>query len=145
MHPEQIQDFIPLPLTLSGVIYYTQEDPFSGKSVYVAKTFRERKMQRALIQYRNPANRPLIREAFEAAKCAAPGNVVFGDVNSPSCKGSQKAQPTRIPIVFNRHSWAKTRVQEKKTGDLFPPKPKSEDEHVFQQRYLILGSSLELC
>ena len=64
LHPEQIQDFIPLPLTLSGAMYHTERDPFSGKPVYVAKTFRERKMQRALIQYRHPANRPLIRQAL---------------------------------------------------------------------------------
>ena len=65
MHPEQIQDFIPLPLTLSGAMYHTGKHPFTGKSVYVAKTFRERKMQRALIQYRNPSNRSLIRDALD--------------------------------------------------------------------------------
>jgi len=65
MHPEQVQDFIPLPLTLSGAMYHTGRHPFTGQSVYVAKTFRERKMQRALIQYRNPSNRPLIRDALE--------------------------------------------------------------------------------
>ena len=64
MHPEQVQDFIPLPMTLSGAMYYTGKDPQSGQPVYVAKTFKERKMQRALIQYRNPANRALIREAL---------------------------------------------------------------------------------
>ncbi len=68
MRPEQIQDFIPLPLTLSGVMYYTEKDPFSGRSVHVAKTFRERKMQRALIQYGNPANRQLIRSALRELK-----------------------------------------------------------------------------
>ena len=65
MHPEQVQDFIPLPLTHSGSVYYTGKDPVSGKSIYVARTFRERKMQRALIQYRNPSNRQLIREALK--------------------------------------------------------------------------------
>jgi uncharacterized radical SAM protein YgiQ len=64
IHPEQIQDFMPLPLTLSGAIYYTEKDPYTGKRVYVAKTFRERKMQRALIQYNFPKNKPLIREAM---------------------------------------------------------------------------------
>jgi uncharacterized radical SAM protein YgiQ len=64
MHPEQVQDFIPLPLTLSGAMYYTESHPMTGKPVYVAKTFRERKMQRALVQYRNPSNRKLIREAL---------------------------------------------------------------------------------
>jgi uncharacterized radical SAM protein YgiQ len=65
LHPEQIQDYIPLPLTASGVMYYTEKDPFTGKRVYVARTFRERKMQRALLQYKNAASRPLVLEALE--------------------------------------------------------------------------------
>lgn len=72
IHPEQIQDFMPLPLTLSGTIYYTEKDPYTGRRVYVAKTFRERKMQRALIQYNNPKNRPLIREAMQLLKSNRP-------------------------------------------------------------------------
>ncbi|MGA6924256.1 MAG: DUF3362 domain-containing protein, partial [Desulfosarcina sp.] len=68
MHPEQVQDFIPLPLTLSGAMYYTETHPWTGKRLYVAKTFRERKMQRALVQYRNPSNRQLIREALKLLK-----------------------------------------------------------------------------
>ncbi|BBO68267.1 YgiQ family radical SAM protein [Desulfosarcina alkanivorans] len=68
MHPEQVQDFIPLPLTLSGTMYHTEIHPHTGKPVYVAKTFRERKMQRALVQYRNPSNRQLIRDALKKLK-----------------------------------------------------------------------------
>ena len=68
IHPEQIQDFMPLPLTLSGCIYYTEKHPLSGEKVYVPKTFRERKMHRALIQYRNPANRKFIHEALRILK-----------------------------------------------------------------------------
>ena len=65
IHPEQIQDFIPLPLTWSGCVYHTGRDPFSDQPVYVARTFRERKMHRALVQYRNPSNRPLIKQALQ--------------------------------------------------------------------------------
>lgn len=65
IHPEQIQDFMPLPMTLSGTIYHTEKDPFTGKHVYVPKTFRERKMHRALIQHKNPKNTPLVREALK--------------------------------------------------------------------------------
>ena len=68
IHPEQIQDFMPLPMTLSGCIYYTGINPFTGEKVYSAKTFKERKMQRALIQYGNPKNRELIREALRILK-----------------------------------------------------------------------------
>jgi uncharacterized radical SAM protein YgiQ len=64
IYPEQIQDYIPLPMTLSGCMYYTEKNPFTGKPLHVPKTFRERKMHRALIQYRNPANREYVREAL---------------------------------------------------------------------------------
>ena len=68
IHPEQVQDFIPLPLTLSGAMYHTEKNPITGKRMHVAKTFRERKMQRALVQYRNPSNRQLIRDALKELK-----------------------------------------------------------------------------
>ena len=60
MHPEQVQDFIPLPLTRSTVSYVTGVDPLSGERLYVPRTFRERKIQRALAQYGHPANKARI-------------------------------------------------------------------------------------
>lgn len=68
IHPEQIQDFIPLPMTLSGAMYHTEKDPFTGTHLHVAKTFRERKMHRALMQYKNPRNTQLVREALRILK-----------------------------------------------------------------------------
>lgn len=62
---EQIQDYLPLPLTLAGAMYYTEKDPFTGKKVYTARTFKERKMQRALIQHKNPKNRKLVLDALK--------------------------------------------------------------------------------
>jgi uncharacterized radical SAM protein YgiQ len=50
MRPEQVQDFTPLPLTLSACMYYTGKHPVTGERLYVAKSFRERKARRALIQ-----------------------------------------------------------------------------------------------
>jgi len=64
IHPEQIQDFIPLPMTLSGCMYHTETDPFTGKKIYVAKGLRERKLQRALLQYKQPKSRKYIIEAL---------------------------------------------------------------------------------
>ena len=65
INPEQVQDFIPLPMTLSGAMYYTEEDPFTGKKIYVAKYPHERMMQRALLQYKNPQNRQYILKALK--------------------------------------------------------------------------------
>ncbi|MCM1125110.1 MAG: YgiQ family radical SAM protein [Lachnospiraceae bacterium] len=65
--PEQVQDFYPTPSTLSTVMYYTGIDPRDGKPVYVCRNPHEKAMQRALIQYRNPAVYDLVYEALQKA------------------------------------------------------------------------------
>lgn len=62
--PEQVQDFYPTPSTISTCMYYTGVDPRSMKPVYVPKNPHEKAMQRALIQYRNPKNYELVKEAL---------------------------------------------------------------------------------
>ena len=62
--PEQVQDFYPTPSTVSTVMYYTGIDPRNGRNVYVCRNPHEKAMQRALIQYRNPNNYDLVREAL---------------------------------------------------------------------------------
>ncbi|MDD5613524.1 MAG: YgiQ family radical SAM protein [Candidatus Omnitrophica bacterium] len=64
IYPEQIQDYIPLPMTVSASMYYTAKNPFTGKSVYVARNFGERMMQRALLQYKEPRNKKYIIKAL---------------------------------------------------------------------------------
>ena len=66
-NPEQVQDFYPTPSTLSTVMYYTGLDPRTMEKVYVPTDPHEKAMQRALIQYRNPRNYYLVREALIAA------------------------------------------------------------------------------
>lgn len=65
--PEQVQDFYPTPGTLSTCMYYTGLDPRTMKEVYVPKNPREKAMQRALIQYKNPKNYDLVYEALVKA------------------------------------------------------------------------------
>ena len=65
--PEQVQDFYPTPSTMSTVMYYTEIDPRDMKPVYVCKNPHEKAMQRALIQYRNPKNYDLVKEALVKA------------------------------------------------------------------------------
>lgn len=62
--PEQVQDFYPTPSTMSTCMYYTGIDPRTGKKVYVPKTSKEKAMQRALLQYKNPENYELVKEAL---------------------------------------------------------------------------------
>lgn len=65
--PEQVQDFYPTPSTISTCMYYTGLDPRTMTPVYVPKNPHEKAMQRALIQYRNPANYDLVKEALMLA------------------------------------------------------------------------------
>ncbi len=66
--PEQVQDFYPTPSTVSTCMYYTGVHPITGESVYVPKNPHEKAIQRALIQYKNPANEKLVREGLAMAK-----------------------------------------------------------------------------
>lgn len=68
LRPEQVQDFTPTPGSLSTVIFYTGFDPFTGENVHVPHDAKERKLQRALLQYWVPENAPLVREALRAAR-----------------------------------------------------------------------------
>lgn len=61
--PQQVQDFYPTPSTISTCMYYTGYDPRTMQPVSVTKSPHEKAMQRALIQYRDPKNYELVKEA----------------------------------------------------------------------------------
>ena len=63
-HPEQVQDFIPTPGSLSTCMYYTEMNPLTGEKVYVEKSPYEKKLQRALMQFRDPKNYQFVYEAL---------------------------------------------------------------------------------
>lgn len=62
--PEQVSDFYPTPSTVSTCIYYTGLDPRTLKKVYCPTNPHEKALQRALIQYKNPKNYRLVKEAL---------------------------------------------------------------------------------
>jgi uncharacterized radical SAM protein YgiQ len=62
--PDQVQDFIPAPFDVAACMYYTGIDPFTGQEVYIARGLRDRKMQRALMQFFKPENWFTVREAL---------------------------------------------------------------------------------
>lgn len=66
--PDQVQDFIPAPMDVATCIYYTGVDPISGKKAPVAKKMRDRKFQRAMMQFFKPENYFLVRDALIKAK-----------------------------------------------------------------------------
>ena len=66
LYTEQVQDFTPTPMSVSSCMYYTGLNPFTMKPVHVPRG-QEKKIQRALMHYRDPGNRELVIEGLIAA------------------------------------------------------------------------------
>ncbi len=124
--PEQVQDFYATPSTISTCMYYTGIDPITMKSVYVAKTFHEKAMQRALLQWKRPEKRRLVIEALKEAGREdligyGPECLVRPDY-SPKKTGSSKpkakkavpAEPPKPQKPQSKKGWAKAKP--KKAG-----------------------------
>ena len=112
--PEQVQDFYPTPSTISTCMYYTGLDPRTMKPVYVPTNPHEKAMQRALIQYRRPENRPLVEEALRLA--GRTDLIGYG----PKClirpeKGVHSEKDRKKTIQGSRKGGAKNRQKPKKT------------------------------
>ena len=104
--PEQVQDFYPTPGTLSTCMFYTGLDPRNMKPVYVPKSPEEKAMQRALMQFFIPKNRPLVRKALRLAdrddligsgkNCLVPSEAAERAMNEKrSAAGSAASSRTR--------------------------------------------------
>jgi|GEM_PF-4326883 len=57
---EQIQDYTPLPLTPASCAFYTEYHTLRKEKIYVAKTYEDRRLQRALAQYKDKKNREFL-------------------------------------------------------------------------------------
>ena len=88
--PDQVQDFIPAPFDIATCMFHTGLDPFTGQEVYVAKGLRDRKMQRALMQFFKPENYFMVREALLKAG--------RGDLIGNGCDCLIPAQPPKAAL-----------------------------------------------
>ena len=116
--PEQVQDFIPTPGSLSTCMYYTGIDPLTGEEVYVPRTNEERKMQRALLQYRKPSNHRLVREALAIAH----REDLIGWGKNCLVPPEDHAQP-KTPVTSSRSSKGAKNVRRQRRGDRRRRKP----------------------
>ena len=92
--PDQVQDFIPAPFDIATCMWYTGIDPISGKEVKVARNLRDRKLQRALMQFFKPGNWFEVREALlESGR---------GDLIGNGCDALIPAQPPKEAIEARR-------------------------------------------
>ncbi|MGI5838339.1 MAG: YgiQ family radical SAM protein [bacterium] len=102
-YSEQVQDFTPTPGTLATAMYYTEQDPLTGEPVYVPRSEAEREMQRALLQFNNPRNYRLVRQALRQVgredligsgkKCLVPADPAEKNAGTANTTRRQTGQP----------------------------------------------------
>lgn len=68
MSPEQVQDFYPAPLTLGMAMWHCGVNPLTNEKIYVAKTAREKRLQRAMFFFNDPDYHDDVREALRECK-----------------------------------------------------------------------------
>ncbi|MCB9883596.1 MAG: YgiQ family radical SAM protein [Planctomycetes bacterium] len=62
--PRQVQDFIPAPMDIATCMYFTGLDPMTMQPVDTVTKLRDRKVQRALLQFFAPENWFVVRKAL---------------------------------------------------------------------------------
>jgi uncharacterized radical SAM protein YgiQ len=92
--PDQVQDFIPAPFDIATCMYYTGIDPFTKQPVHVARNLKDRKLQRALMQFFKPENYFEVRKALEQAGRQ--------DLIGSGCNALIPAQPPREALRARR-------------------------------------------
>jgi uncharacterized radical SAM protein YgiQ len=103
LRPRQVQDFIPTPMSMAACMYYTRLDPFTRKPVYTARDLREKKLQKALLFYWDPAHHDEVREALrEAGRGDLIGTKPHCLVPPASGKGSLPRHVVRARAEANR-------------------------------------------
>jgi uncharacterized radical SAM protein YgiQ len=71
--PQQVQDFMPTPMTLASDMYWSGYSPLTMKPIHVVRDMEEKRMQKALIRWGDPDNAPLIEKALRKTGRLAPG------------------------------------------------------------------------
>jgi uncharacterized radical SAM protein YgiQ len=106
--PDQVQDFIPAPFDVATAMYYTGIDPFTKKPVHVAQHLRDRKLQRALLQFFKPENYFNVRKALEKAGRQ--------DLIGSGCDCLIPAKPPRDAILRRRREANQAANKTRPTG-----------------------------
>ncbi len=101
---QQVQAFIPTPMTLATAMYYSGVNPMSGEALYVAKDQKDRKIQQALLQPHKPGNKEvLIEYRNDQRRRSVEGGVKkdygSGDSRSPQRPGLKRSPESKRSIV----------------------------------------------
>src|SRR5437773_7535529 len=105
--------FVRMAPDIATCMYYTGIDPFTRQEAYVARHLRDRKLQRALLQFFKPENYFEVRQALlEAGR---------GDLIGGGCDALIPAQPPKEALQARRE-----RANQQARGEYVHQIPTSE-------------------
>lgn len=85
---EQVQEFTPTPGSLATCLWHTGRDPFTGESVYVPRSLKERRLQKALLLWHLPENQGEVVEALR---------LCHRDKDAGELLGNRRTRPPSSP------------------------------------------------
>jgi uncharacterized radical SAM protein YgiQ len=86
----QVQAFIPTPMTLATAMYWTGIDPMSKKELFVAKEWKDRKIQQALLQPHKPGAKEVLQRYEQEKRLKANGKSIHGKHDKRAKAGQQQ-------------------------------------------------------
>lgn len=90
---QQVQAFIPTPMTLATAMYWTGLNPMNMKPLFVAKEWKDRKIQQALLQPHKPEHKEILREYERAKRKAGIPSCTDGQFDEKPMKSSSRRAP----------------------------------------------------
>jgi uncharacterized radical SAM protein YgiQ len=118
VQPQQVQDFYPTPGTISTCMFYSGFDPRTLQPIHTASDPKEKAMQRALLQFKDPKNHSLVLQALELTGrqdlignkpgCLVPqgrGKTTNQSVGNGSVNSRNRKKPGRIKQTRQNHGY----------------------------------------
>ena len=109
---DQVQSFLPTPMTLATTMYHTRNNPLKrvrrdGEPVETVRTPRMRRLHKAFLRYHDPENWPLLREALKRmgrADLIGNGKRHLVPAYQPARNGNADAIGGRRPCARRRNA-----------------------------------------
>jgi uncharacterized radical SAM protein YgiQ len=115
--PDQVQDFIPTPHDLATAMYYTGKNPDTGETVAIARGMKDRRVQRALLQFFKPENYFEVRDALlKAGRRDLIGTGCDALIPSEPPREAILARRERADKDFHEHTHMKDAPKSEKKG-----------------------------
>lgn len=113
---QQVQAFIPTPMTLATAMYWTGIDPMTRKPLFVAKEWKDRKLQQALLQPHRPDHREFLRNYRSAERRREIEGGIKRDYGTGDSRAPKKAMPKKTIVDVPKNKLGPKLYLDTRTG-----------------------------